>query len=75
MILESAEILTQAVNGDPIFAVMLIALFYVAFNHLEETIEKLIYGERFTHFLDPIFIVAFTAYAGYCVYLCSELTK
>jgi hypothetical protein len=75
MIVESAEILTQAVNGDPIFAVILIMLSYLAFNHLEETVEKLIYGERFTHFLDPIFITAFTAYAVYCVYLCSELNK
>jgi hypothetical protein len=63
--------LAQACDGSPVSTTVVVMLFYVMFNVLEATIETLIFGERFEHFLDPIFILAFIGYSAYAVYWCA----
>lgn len=69
--------LVEASKGSPVTAIAVIMLFYLMFNLLEAMIEKLIFGERFEHWLDPIFICLFIAYAGYAVFFCAayQLSK
>lgn len=68
---KSAHVLAESANGDPIIAIIIIMLFYIMFYVLEASIEKVIFGERFEHFLDPIFGAMFIAYAGYAVAACA----
>ncbi len=63
--------LAQACRGNPVKSTLTIMLFYVMFNIMETLIEKLIFGERFEHFLDLVFSLAFIAYAAYAVYWCA----
>ena len=67
----SALALAGASNGSPITTTIVVLLFYLFFNLLEAMLEKLIYGERFEHWLDPIFITVFIAYSAYAVYACA----
>lgn len=68
---KSAAVIAAASKGEPVIATILVALFYLAFSQLEAGIESLIWGDRFEHWLDPIFITTFIAYAAYCVYACA----
>lgn len=63
--------LAQASNGNPAVAVATVGLFYLLFNFVEATVEKVIFGERFEHFLDPLFGFAFIVFAGYSVVACA----
>lgn len=67
----SALTLAGASGGSPVTATVVVLLFYLFFNLLEATLEKLIFGDRVEHWLDPIFIAAFIAYAAYAVYACA----
>ncbi|MFK7161895.1 hypothetical protein V6U78_12715 [Marinospirillum sp. MEB164] len=68
---KSAMTLARAADGNPIITTVVTILFFLGFNILEGQIELLIWGERFPHWLDPIFIVGFMAYAAYSVYACA----
>ncbi|HUH57658.1 MAG TPA: hypothetical protein VL020_03990 [Pseudomonadales bacterium] len=68
---KSASILAESSNGSPITTTLVIMLFYIMFNVLEASIEKVIFGERFVHILDPVFGAMFIAYAGYAVMACA----
>lgn len=68
---KSGAILSSATQGNPALSVFCVVLFYLLFSVLEATVEKLIFGERFEHWLDPFFIAGFIAYAGYSVYACA----
>jgi hypothetical protein len=70
---ESAFALAHASKGNPITATITVMLFFLAFNMLEATVERLIFGTRFEHWLDIIFICAFIAYAAYAVWVCAAL--
>lgn len=61
-----------AAKGNPLIAVAVVFLAYIAFNTLEALIEQLIFGERFPHWLDIPFVLAFIAWGGYTVYLCAH---
>jgi succinate dehydrogenase/fumarate reductase cytochrome b subunit len=63
--------LAKSANGNPVITTVVIILFYLFFNILEAIIEKLIFGERFEHWLDPIFVAGFIAYAAYAVMTCA----
>lgn len=70
--LETATLaLVRASKGNPITATLTVMLFMLMFNMMEATVEKLIFGERFEHWLDPLFICAFMAYAAYAVWMCA----
>jgi len=70
--LEKATLaLARASNGNPVLSTLTVMLFFVMFNVLEATIEKLMFGERFEHWLDPFFMLAFIAYSAYSVWWCS----
>lgn len=68
---ESVLALAAASHGNPIVSSVTVITFYVMFSFLEASAEKLIFGHRFEHWLDPIFIIAFMAYAAYSVYGCA----
>jgi len=71
-ILESAaRTLAQACDGNPVLTTVTIILFYLMFAILEAGVEKLIWGDRFEHWLNPIFVGAFIAYSAYSVYWCA----
>ena len=63
--------LAKACDGNPVITTVVIMLFYILFNLFEAQVERLIFGERFEHFLDLIFVLAFIAYAGYAVVICA----
>ena len=68
---KSAMTLSRSANGNPVITTVVVALFFLGFNMIEAQIETLIWGERFEHWLDPIFGAAFIAYAAYAVYACA----
>jgi hypothetical protein len=63
--------LAQACDGNPIESTIVVMLFYVGFQVIELSIEKLIFGGPFVHFIDPLSAMAFMAYAAYSVYWCA----
>ena len=68
-----AQRIAVASDGNPVLATVTVFIFWLAFNLIEATIEKLVFGERFEHWLDPIFGIAFMAYAAWCVWICAEV--
>lgn len=74
-ICQSGFSLARASNKNPIVATITVMLFYLAFNLLEATVEKLIFGHRFEHWLDPIFMLGFIGYAGLAVSCCATLRE
>lgn len=64
-------ILANSCKGNPILTTCTIMLFYVMFNMVEAQIERLIFGERFEHWLDIVFQLCAIAYAAYAVYWCA----
>jgi len=68
---KSTLALARASKGNPVISTATILLFYVMFNLLEAGIERLIFGERFEHWLDPFFIMLFISYSAYAVWWCA----
>ena len=63
--------LARASNGNPVISTVTVILFFLMFNLLEAMTEKLIFGDRFEHWLDPFFIMVFIAYSAYAVWWCA----
>ncbi len=63
--------LAMASEGNPVLTTITIMLFYVMINMLECQIERLIFGERFEHWLDPIIVLSCIAYSAYLVWACA----
>jgi len=63
--------LAKASDGNPVLSTVTIMLFYVMFSFLEAGVERLLFGERFEHWLDPFFVLAFIAYSAYTVFWCA----
>ena len=68
---KSAVNIALASKGSPVTAIIVVILFYLAFNQVETLLEHLIYGIRFEHWLDVMFQLVFIAYAGYVVWACA----
>lgn len=68
---QSAITLTVAANGDPVTTSLATMLAYLCFSSVESMIEKLIWGEHFLHWGDPIFAVIFIGYAVYLTRHCA----
>ena len=71
VISKSAAAIAVSSKGNPVIAVLTVFLFYVAFNGVEASVETLIFGERFLHWLDPIFQLLAMGYAGLTVWYCA----
>ena len=65
--------LCKACDKNPVFTTVLIFLAMIFFNAFEALIEKLIFGDRFEHWLDPLFMGCFIFWAAYAVYVCARL--
>ena len=68
----TARILARASGGNPVLSTATVILFYVLFNMVEGGIETLIFGDRFYHWLDPLFTSCFIAYSAYTVWMCAD---
>lgn len=73
ILVSASNIVARAAGGNPAISTLTIFIFYLAFNKLEAMIETLIFGERFEHWLDPIFILAFIGFAAMTVWSCSQI--
>ncbi len=71
LIEKTVLILAESAKGNPIVATIVVYIFYLMFTLLEAIVETLIFGDRFEHWLDPIFIGCFMAYSAYAVYGCA----
>lgn len=67
----SAYTLAGACKGNPVNTTLVVMLFFIGFSVVEAAIEKLMFGDRFENFLDPIFALSFMGYAAYAVYWCA----
>lgn len=66
-----AQALVDAADGSVLRVLIVIWIAYAAVTMIECQIEKLIWGERFEHFLDPIILTLFFVFAAYSVYMCA----
>jgi len=64
-------VLAKSCDGNPVLTTVTVMLFYVMFNIVMASIERLIFGDRFEHWLDPVFMCAWIAYSAYAVYWCA----
>lgn len=75
MIDNSARALAYMMKGSPIKIIFFVMLLYWCFNFILAQIEIAIFGERFQHWLDFVFLGFFVYYAvvmliyGYQYYL------
>lgn len=67
----SAFNVAQASKGNPIISLMTVCIFFLMFSMIEDGVETLIFGDVFTHWLDPIFGMAFMAYSAMTVWGCA----
>ena len=67
----SGQYLATASQGNPVTSTATVMLFYCIFVVIEATVESLLFGERFEHWLDVIFQIMFMAYSAYSVYACA----
>lgn len=66
-----AHALVNASQGKVLPVMLVIVIGYIVVDRIEAMVERLIWGERFEHFLDPIILLAFFAFGSYSVYLCA----
>lgn len=71
----SAATLAHASKGNPAIALCVIFILWFVFNLVEGVIEKLLYGEPFTHWFDIVIGVAVFTYSVYTVWVCSEVNS
>ena len=70
---EITQILVLACGSNPLVVISSIFMFFVAFTFIEAQIERLWFGVRFEHFLDPVFSIIFSVWGIYGVYLCAVM--
>lgn len=68
---ESALTIVRSTGANPVTSIIVVMLFYIMVNITEGQIEKLIFGERFEHWGDPIIALLFIAYSAYTVWFCA----
>lgn len=68
---DATLILARSCNGNPLMTTGVVILFYLMTNALMATLETLLYGERFEHWLDPVLQVSAIAYSAYAVWGCA----
>jgi len=71
LIHESAMTVASAAQGNPVIATIVVIMFVLGIQMLEATVEQLIWGKRFEHWLDVVIISGSIAYAAYVVYACA----
>jgi hypothetical protein len=75
IISKSIKQLVSASSGDPATTTIVVMLFALMFNVLLASIETVLYGGRFAHWLDPLFIAVFIVYAARAVIACDDYKK
>lgn len=67
----SAVAVAQSCDYCPIKSTGLVFIYFLLFSLFEAGIEQLIFGDRFLHWLDPLFSGVFIAYAACTVWVCA----
>lgn len=67
----SATVIAKSAGYNPSLSMLVVMMFYLALNFVEQMIERLIWGERFLHWIDPFIACAFIAYAALVVFVCA----
>lgn len=67
----SALAVAKSSDNCPFISTLTVMLFYIMFSVLAAGIEKLIFGEYFHHWMDPVFQLIFIAYAALVVWMCA----
>lgn len=67
----SALVLAKSADNCPFISTLTVILYYIMFSVFEAGIEKLIFGDYFHHWLDPIFQIIFILYAALVVWMCA----
>ncbi|RKQ97100.1 hypothetical protein C7446_2519 [Kushneria sinocarnis] len=67
----AAYVLAKASGGNPVVSTVTVGIFYLMFSILEAGVEKMAFGKRFEHWLDPVFALAFMSFAAYAVWKCA----
>ena len=75
IISKSIKQLVSASSGDPAITTIVVMLFACMFNVLLTSIETLLWGGRFEHWLDVICVAAFIVYAALAVIGCADYKK
>lgn len=70
--LKAAGWVALAAGGNVFLAVLTVFLFYIPFSMIEAMVEKMIWGDRFEHWLDPLFMLAFMSFACTVVWACAQ---
>jgi len=68
---ESAMTIARSAGGNPVTATFVVILFVLGIQMVSVTVERLIWGERFEHWVDVVILVASIAYSAYVVYACA----
>ena len=64
-------VIAKASGFNPFLSILTVIFYFFMFNLLESTIEMLIFGDAFTHWLDPIFTVFFIVISSITTYICA----
>lgn len=71
LIHQSAMTIAAASKGNPVTATLTVILFVLGLQFISMTLEKLVWGGPFEHWLDVVMLAASVAYAAYVVYACA----
>lgn len=72
IIKDSAYVIAKSCDSNPVMTTTLIVLFWFMLNEAEAIVETLLFGDRFTNWLDPIFMTLLIAYSAYVVWVCYQ---
>lgn len=68
---KATTILVASCDGNPILTTFVVCLFFCMFSVLGATVEALIFGSRFTHWIDVPFQLITICYSAYAVFYCA----
>ena len=75
LIYRSAKYLCASAKYNPIMALALTWMFYLLFTLAEAQVETLIWGDRFEHWLDPVFFVLLALYQFAVIEVCAIINE
>ena len=60
-------------DKSPLRSTAMIFAFYIFFSIIQSSVERLIFGEMFENWLEPIFTLIFMVWAACAAYLCGVI--
>jgi hypothetical protein len=75
LIYRSARYLSASAKYNPVMALSLTWMSYLLFTIAEAQVETLIWGDRFEHWLDPVFLVLLALYQLAVIEVCAIMNE